>query len=176
MAGPEDVDDLERLIAERGTHLLRTAIALAGSRQDGEDLLQAALERLIQRGSKVRGDPEGYLRRTLVNLATDRWRRENARRRTLPLLRVGHPAAQPDLTPGVDLRDALIRALRELPALQRAAVVLRHWEQLSEAETALVLGCSPGTVKSATSRGLRRMREAAGPALRDEIELLEKDS
>ncbi|MDA8321391.1 MAG: SigE family RNA polymerase sigma factor [Actinomycetota bacterium] len=176
MAGPEDADVLERLVAERGTHLLRTAIALAGSRQDGEDLLQAALERLIQRGSKIHGDPEGYLRRTLVNLATDRWRRENARRRRLPLLRVSQRVAEPDLAPDVDLRDALIRALRELPALQRAAVVLRHWEQLSEAETAQLLGCSPGTVKSATSRGLHRMREVAGPALRDEIELLGKDS
>lgn len=176
MAAPEDIDDLERLIAERGAHLLRTAIVLAGGRQDGEDLLQAALERLIQQGGKVHGNPEGYLRRTLVNLATDRWRRQNAWHRKLPLLRVGQRTAEPDLAPAVDLRDALVRALRELPPLQRAAVVLRHWEQLTEAETAQVIGCSPGTVKSATSRGLARMREIAGPWLKDEVELLEKDS
>jgi RNA polymerase sigma factor (sigma-70 family) len=55
----------------------------------------------------------------------------------------------------VDLRDALIRVLRMLPPQQRTVIVLRYWEQLSEAETATVLGCSEGTVKSAASRGLR---------------------
>ena len=78
--------------------------------------------------------------------------------------RRGQRTAEPDLTAAVDLRDALIRALHMLPPQQRAAVVLRHWEQLSEAEAAGVLGCSEGTVKAAASRGLRRMRELAAVA------------
>jgi RNA polymerase sigma factor (sigma-70 family) len=63
----------------------------------------------------------------------------------------------------VDLREALIASLRLLPPQQRAVLVLRYWEQLSYAETAAMLGCSEGTVKSAASRGLKRLREEAGP-------------
>ena len=59
----------------------------------------------------------------------------------------------------VDLRDQLVRLLRQLPPSQRTAIVLRYWEQLTEAETAEVMGCSAGTVKSATSRGLQRLRQ-----------------
>jgi DNA-directed RNA polymerase specialized sigma24 family protein len=66
---------LERLIEERGQQLMRAAIALTGSRADGEDLLQAALERLVRNWRHVDTDPEGYLRRTLYNLAADGWRR-----------------------------------------------------------------------------------------------------
>ncbi len=168
--------DLERLLAERGTHLLRTAVLLAGSRPDGEDLLQAALERVLRQGARIHDSPEAYLRRTLYNLATDRWRREGTRRRGLTLLRGGGSAAAPDQTRDVDLRDALIRALRMLPPRQRAAVVLTHWEQLSGTEAAEILGCSESTVKSATSRGLQRMREIAGPWLGDGLELMESES
>ena len=63
----------------------------------------------------------------------------------------------------VDLRDTLVRLLQQLPPRQRAVVVLRYWEQRTEAETAELLGCTEGTVKSAASRGLRRLRELAGP-------------
>jgi hypothetical protein len=62
----------------------------------------------------------------------------------------------------VDLRDALVRLLVQLPARQRAVLVLRYWEQLTDAEAAAVLGCAEGTVKSARSRGLARLRELAG--------------
>ena len=163
MQEAQDADDVvERLLAERGTQLMRTAVLLAGSRPDGEDLLQAALERLIRQGRRITGDPEGYLRRTLYNLAADGWRRQQTWRRKLPVLGASTPTSAPDLTAAVDLRDALIRALHQLSPQQRAAVVLRYWEQLSEAEAAEVLGCSPGTVKAAASRGLRRMRELTG--------------
>lgn len=67
-----------------------------------------------------------------------------------------------DATGEVDLRDALVRLLWQLPVRQRAVLVLRYWEQLTDAETAAVLGCAEGTVKSAASRGLTRMRELAG--------------
>ena len=176
MRDAHDGGDLERLLAERGTHLLRTAMLLTGSRQDGEDLLQAALERLIRQGRRVSGNQEGYLRRTLYNLAADRWRRERAWHRKLPVIGASQRAAALDSISAVDLRDALIRALHQLPAQQRAAVVLRYWEQLSEAEAASVLGCAEGTVKAAASRGLRRMRELAGPWLGNDFELMEKGS
>jgi DNA-directed RNA polymerase specialized sigma24 family protein len=65
----------------------------------------------------------------------------------------------PDPVTTVDLRDALVRVLRELPPRQRTVVVLRYWEQLTQAETAELLGCSEGTVKSTASRGLARLRE-----------------
>jgi DNA-directed RNA polymerase specialized sigma24 family protein len=62
----EDAGALEHFLAERGPQLMRTAVLLAGGRQDGEDLMQAALERLLRQGRRIQGNPEGYLRRTLV--------------------------------------------------------------------------------------------------------------
>jgi RNA polymerase sigma factor (sigma-70 family) len=64
----------------------------------------------------------------------------------------------------VDLRDVLVRLVQQLPPKQRAVIVLRYWEQRTEAETASLLGCSEGTVRSAAARGLRRLRELAEPA------------
>ena len=76
----------------------------------------------------------------------------------------------------VDLRDALVRLLRQLPPRQRAVIVLRYWEQRTEAETAALLGCSEGTVKSAASRGLRQLRELAGAQANLGFELAEGTS
>ena len=162
MPPDQPVADLEAFLAERGEPLLRTAVLLAGSRDAGEDLLQAALERLLQHWRAVVGDPEGYLRRTLYNLAADGWRRQRAWQRPLRLLRGSTSTAVTDAVAQVDERDALIRLLSQLPPRQRAVIVARYWEQLSEAETAQALGCSPGTVKSAASRGLSRLRELMG--------------
>jgi RNA polymerase sigma-70 factor (sigma-E family) len=148
-------EGLEALVAERGNALLATATLLAGSRPAGEDLLQAALERVLRQWSRVRGDPEGYLRRTLYHLAVDQWRLRRRRREV-------HLAVEPPVVDGaghVQLRRALVQALAQLPPRQRAVLVLRYWEQLGEAETAEVLGCSVGTVKSSASRGLARLRE-----------------
>ena len=162
--------DLERLVADRGEQLLRTAVLLAGSHQDGEDLLQAGLERLLRRGRRIEGSLEGYLRRTLYNLAADGWRRQGAWRRKLPVIGASQPPAEPDVMAAADLREALMRILRMLPPRQRAVIVLRYWEQLSQAETAATLGCSEGAVKSSASRGLQRMRDLASPWLAAEIE------
>jgi RNA polymerase sigma-70 factor (sigma-E family) len=162
-----DPDDgsLERLLGERGHDLMRAAIALTGSSGDGEDLLQAALERLLRNWRRVHSDPEGYLRRTMYNLAADGWRHRRRWRGRLAELRGQAQAAtgSADLDT-VDLRDELARLLYLLPPRQRAVIVLRYWEQRSETETAALLGCSEGTVKSAASRGLRRLRELAAPA------------
>jgi RNA polymerase sigma-70 factor (sigma-E family) len=153
-------EEVERLLAERGDQLMRAAIALAGSSPEGEDLLQAALERLLRHWRRIEGDPEGYLRRTLYNLAADGWRRRGAWLRKLPLVQTGSAVAPSTAAVDtVDLRDALGRALALLPPRQRTVLVLRYWEGLSQAEIAELLGCPEGTVKSATARGLHRLRE-----------------
>jgi RNA polymerase sigma-70 factor (sigma-E family) len=160
MANDRAVAELEKFLAERADRLLRTAVLLTGSREAGQDLLQTALERLLRHWRTLSGDPEGYLRRTLYNLAADGFRRQGRLRLKLQLLRAD-TRPPPDVTAQVDLRDALVRMLVQLPPRQRAVLVLRYWEQLSEAETAAVLGWPEGTVKSAASRGLRRLRELA---------------
>ncbi len=105
--------DLERLVAERGKQLLRTAVLLTGSRQDGEDLLQAGLERLLRQGRRIEGSLEGYLRRTLYNLAADGWRRRGAWRRKLPVVSASHlPVAG--------------RSFRRLPEEPRPAWCCEH--------------------------------------------------
>lgn len=161
-AEPPRIAELEAYLAERGEHLLRTAILLAGGKEAGEDLLQAALERLFRKWRVITGDPESYLRQTLAHLATDRWRRQVRWRVRLGLLQAASTGAVSDGTGHVDDRDQLVRLLLQLPARQRAAIVLRYWEDLSEAETAAVMGCSTGTVKAATSRGMQRLRELSG--------------
>jgi RNA polymerase sigma-70 factor (sigma-E family) len=161
MTADRSAAELERFLAARADHLLRTAVLLAGSREAGEDLLQTAVERLLRRWRRFDGDPEGYLRQTLCNLATDGHRRAGRWRHKERLLRTAQRQA-PDAASEVDLRDALVRLLVQLPARQRAVLVLRYWEQLTDAEAAKVLGCPEGSVKSAGSRGLARMRELAG--------------
>jgi RNA polymerase sigma-70 factor (sigma-E family) len=160
MAHDRAAGELERFLAERADPLMRTAVLLTGTREAGQDLLQTALERLLRHWRTLDGDPEAYLRRTLYNLAADGFRRQGRLQRKLRLLRAGTPPP-PDPTAQVDLRDALVRLLHQLPPQQRAVLVLRYWEQLTEAETAAALGWPEGTVKSATSRGLRRLRELA---------------
>ena len=161
MAKERAVQEVERLLAESGDGLMRTAVLLTGSREAGQDLLQAGLERLLRHWGSLTGDPEAYLRRTLANLAADGFRRRGRLQRKLRLIRAATPGASTDMTAEVDLRDALVRLLVQLPPRQRAVLVLRYWEQLTEAETAAVLGCPEGTVKSAASRGLHRLRELA---------------
>ncbi|MET7749668.1 SigE family RNA polymerase sigma factor [Micromonospora sp. NPDC005367] len=165
MRRKERFEGLDVLVAERGHALLATAVLLTGSRVAGEDLVQAALERLMRNWNRVHGDREGYLRRTLYHLAVDRWR---LRRRRPEVLAEVEPPSQPDGTDALHVRQALIQALAELPPRQRAVLTLRYWEQLSEAEAADLLGCSVGTVKSSASRGLARLRElTAGWVLED---------
>ena len=147
MAADRSTAELERFLADRADHLLRTAVLLTCSRDAGEDLLQTAFELLLRRWRRFDGDPEGYLRRTLCNLATDGYRRAGRLRQKEHLLRTW-PTQSQDATGEVDLRDALVRLLVQLPVKQRAVLVLRYWEQLTDSETAAVLGCPEGTVAS----------------------------
>ena len=159
MAADRSTAELERFLAERADHLLRTAVLLAGNREAGEDLLQTAVERLLRRWGRIDGDPEGYVRRTLCNLAIDGYRRAGRWRQKERLLRTELRQPQ-DETGDVDLRDALVRLLVQLPARQRAVLVLRYWADLSVAEAAEVLGCSAGTVTSTASRAAARLTQA----------------
>ncbi|MEO3924192.1 SigE family RNA polymerase sigma factor [Micromonosporaceae bacterium B7E4] len=149
-------EGLDTLVAERGDSLLATAVLLTGSRAAAEDLVQAGLERLMRRWNRVQGDKEAYLRRTMYHLAVDQWR---SRKRRPEVLASFEPPGRSDGTDALHLRQALIQALATLPPRQRAVLVLRYWEQYSEAEAAETLGCSVGTVKSTASRGLSRLRE-----------------
>jgi RNA polymerase sigma-70 factor (sigma-E family) len=159
MAADERVAELEEFLAERGRPLLRLAALLGGGPEAGEDLLQAALERILPRWRKFEGDPEAYLRRILYHLAADDWRRQRRWRARLPWLSGPDGGIVADGSVQVEQRDELFRLLLQLTPAQRTTIVLRYWEDLSEAATAELLGCSVGTVKSATSRGLARLRE-----------------
>jgi RNA polymerase sigma-70 factor (sigma-E family) len=153
-------DDLAAFLCARGDELLRTAVLLAPGRDGGEDLLQEALERLLRNRHKVDGDPEGYLRRIMYNRAVDGWR---SRTRRPEVLGLPADAAVADRVSLLDLRLELIQALGQLTPRQRATIVARYWEELSEAETATALGCSVSAVKSAAARGLRALREVITP-------------
>ena len=147
-------------VAARSRHLLQAAHLLTGDRHRAEDLLQTALTRCYLRWGSIEGtDPEGYVRRALVNAHTDWWRRKPWREQPAEQL---PETAGPDEHASYDVRDAVLEALAGLSRRQRAVVVLRYYEGLSEAEIAEVLGCSPGTVKSSASRALARLRTVPG--------------
>jgi RNA polymerase sigma-70 factor (sigma-E family) len=145
----------DAFVRGRSTALLRTAYLLTGDRGHAEDLLQGVLERTARRWSSIAESPEAYVRKALANAATNRWRQ---RRPTEVELLDVHDRAAPDTASAYAVHDALMRALRALPARQRAVLVLRYFDDMSEAETAAALGCSVGTVKSQASRGLDRLR------------------
>jgi RNA polymerase sigma-70 factor (sigma-E family) len=148
-----EIDGFTDFVTVRYTELLRTAYLLTGSPWAAEDLVQTCLLRAMSRWERIE-DPMAYLRRAMANDRTSRWRR--LRRE---LLRAEPPdvaAADPNAT--VADRTVLVAELARLPRRMRAVLVLRYWEDLSEADTAAVLGCSVGSVKSQTSRGLARLR------------------
>ena len=152
-------------VLARSPALLRTAYLLTGSRADAEDLLQTALAKTYLAWDRIREREalEGYVRRVLVNTQTSLWRRRRIPESTYDVL---PEVPGRDRTADLDLHDALWHSLSLLPRRQRAAVVLRYYEDLSEAETARVMGVSIGTVKSTTSRALASLRD--DPALRDD--------
>jgi RNA polymerase sigma-70 factor (sigma-E family) len=165
---PEQEKAFTTFVSARSRHLLQTAYLLTGDRHRAEDLLQTALTRAYLRWDRiVSEDPEGYVRRTLANAHIDWWRRKPWREEPtadLPDL------PGPDQATAYDVREAVLQALAGLSRRQRAVVVLRYYEDLSEAEIAHVLGCSAGTVKSAASRAMAKLREHPGlAAQREEV-------
>ena len=153
-------EEFRLFVAARSPALLRTAYLLVGGDWAlAEDLLQTALTKTYLSWNRIR-DPravEAYARATLATTATSWWRRRWHGERATEVL---PDTAHADRTPLVDEADALWRVVRRLPPMQRAVLVLRFYEDLSEAETARVLEISAGTVKSHTSRGLAALRAA----------------
>lgn len=150
--------------------LLRFAGVLAGDRALAEDVLQEVLLRVHGRWRKISGldRPELYVRKMVVNEFLS-WRR-----RTWRLLPAGagadlDPGLAPDHAPGHAERESLLAELAKLPRRQRAVLVLRYYEGLSDTEIAEALGCAPGTIRGYASRALASLRvEMRMPALTEE--------
>jgi RNA polymerase sigma-70 factor (sigma-E family) len=165
--GGTDERDFHDFVVAQWHPLLRTAYLLTGDWQEAEDLVQSALVRVHRNWHRIerRDAPAVYARRVLVNVAASSWRRRLRLREhsveSLPDL----PA--PDAFGRSDDRDVLRRACLELPPRMRAVLVLRYFEDLSEAETAATLGISLGAVKSQTSRALGRLRTVLDPPVTD---------
>jgi RNA polymerase sigma-70 factor (sigma-E family) len=169
MRGRDADMSFEDFVRARSSALLRTAILLTGqNRAEAEDLLQTALERAYRHWARICAteEPERYVRRILANASTDRWRRLARRPEDFAAVPYGEPAV-PDSSAEIANRDYLLRALATLPPRQRAVLVLRYFDDLSEGETAQLLGCSLGTVKSHAARALARLRDSVGPLRRD---------
>ena len=156
--------DFDQFAAAHVDDLLRTAYLIVWDEGEAEDIVQECLLKLASRWPRVRRmeQPRAYARRILVNQALDGARGRSRRRSEL------EPGAAAsvisvDPLPALDARAELLQALGNLPARQRAVLVLRYFNDLTEAQVAEVLGCSPGTVKSSASRGLARLREALQP-------------
>ena len=155
-----DDADFTAFVAGASRRLLRSAYLITGDVGAAEDLLQTALERAYRRWSYCRrqGTPEAYVRRIIVNAATDGWRREQVLR-NVRLSDAQVPALDDARLESLPVREALMARLRELPVGQRAVLVLRYFDDLTEAETARTLGCSVGTVKSQHARAMARLRQ-----------------
>jgi RNA polymerase sigma-70 factor (sigma-E family) len=154
-------EDFAAFVAARYAGLLRTAYLLTGDHHDAEDLLQQSLVKAVGAWKRIEGDPEPYVRTILVRQNVSRWRRR--RWRELP---TESPPETLVSDEGTDARLALHRALGVLAPRQRAVIVLRYYEDLTEAQTAEALGIALGTVKSQTRDALRRLREEV-PGLAD---------
>jgi RNA polymerase sigma-70 factor (sigma-E family) len=149
-----DRSGFDEFVATRSQALLRTAYLLTGEHALAEDLLQAALAKSWFAWARIEGPPEPYVRRVLATTYATWWRRKwRAERPTGEL-----PEVPAETGTAVEDRDALWRALATLPRRQRAVVVLRYYEDLSEAETAAALGISRGTVKSQAAKALGALR------------------
>jgi RNA polymerase sigma-70 factor (sigma-E family) len=163
LTNARDDDGFRAFVEQQWAPLTRAAYLLTGDRSGAEDLVQSALEKTHRKWAKVATmqAPAAYVRRTMVNTAIS-WRR---RRRVSEVPLLAHDTTPaPDPYGGVEQRQQIIAALRKLPPKMRAVLVLRYFEDLSEADTADALGCSVGTVKSHASRGLARLREHLHPA------------
>jgi len=154
------VEDFEQWAHARSAALARSAYLLTGDVHLAEDLLQETLTRVAQHWRRVRrqGAPDGYARRVMHHLAIDSWRRRRSRPAEVlgaDTPEISHVDADADRR--VVLRDALAR----LTPRQRVVLSLRFYEDLTEAETAAVLGCSVSTVKSTAREALARLRDRA---------------
>lgn len=154
MSPPDDVDGFEEFVVARRSALHRTAYLLTGDAHDADDLVQVALVKAAARWSRIADHPEPYVRRILARESVTRWRRR--RWRELPHDTVPDREADPVDRDAVEV---LRRALDQLSPRQRAVIVLRYYDDLTERQVAEVLGISVGTVKSHARDGLARLRD-----------------
>ena len=155
----------ETFVAAATEGLFRTAYLMTGEAADAEDLVQDALIRVARHWHRVRSmeHPAAYARRVLVNLALDGAKRRSRERAELKAPEGGQEHSDESAAHALRQVDDLAEfrwALAQVPAGQRAVLVLRYWEDLAVAEVAEILGCSTGTVKSAASRGAARLAVA----------------
>ncbi len=155
-------------MASRWPALVRLGYGLTGDRWLAEDLAQTALASAYAAWWRVRrtDDPDAYVRRVLINASNRRFRRRRV---------AEHPAADGDFPAAAGVvadpagligeRSALLAALAQLPPRQRAVLVLRYWEDLTDSQAAAILGCSASTVRSQAARALAKLRRS--PALAD---------
>ena len=161
-AARDRAEEFAAFVRARTPSLLRTAFLLTGDQHLAEDLVQSALVRTHRAWRRI-GPPdhaEAYTRRAMYHLQVSLWRR----RRVPESLSAAPPEprdAGPDETDRVDVRLALLSALRRLSAAQRSVLILRYFDDCSEAEAAQVLGVRVGTVKSQTNKALSRLRVVA---------------
>jgi RNA polymerase sigma-70 factor (sigma-E family) len=149
-----DRSGFEEFVLARRPALLRTAYLLTGSHADAEDLVQAALISCVPKWKRIADRPEPYVRQVLARESISRWRSRRWREQHVAVV----PERASD-TPDIDGRLALRQALMALPPRQRAVIVLRYYEDVTEKQTAAQLGIAVGTVKSQARDGLARLRE-----------------
>jgi len=149
--------DFREFVRSRGRALLRSAYLLTGNQADAEDLVQSALAKTYQAWDRIedRNALDGYVRRAIVNTHISWWRRRRVDEYPTDEI-PDQPVA--DSSGNSELHDTLRRAINRLPQRMRTAVVLRYFEDMSEAEVADVLGVSQGTVKSTVSRAVAKLR------------------
>jgi RNA polymerase sigma-70 factor (sigma-E family) len=152
-------DEFREFMRDRASPLHQSAYLLCGDWHLAHDLVQDTLVKAYQHWPRIRqvDSPDAYVRRILLNEVRGRWRR---RERAVPVARFpeGREPVAPDAADEIARRAGLLQALLALPLRQRATVVLRYLEGMSERETAEVLGCSEGTVKSQSARALGTLR------------------
>jgi RNA polymerase sigma-70 factor (sigma-E family) len=157
-------------VTERRAALVRTATLLtSGDAHLAEDLVQVALTRLYLAWPRLREEDgaNAYANRILINAFIDETRRPGRRRERAHAV---VPDTQPTTAAEPEDREAVLAALRDIPPRMRAAVVLRHWLGFDVADTASLLRCSEGTVKSQTARGLERLRDRLAAPSHDPAE------
>jgi RNA polymerase sigma-70 factor (sigma-E family) len=159
-----DAAAFAEFVAARSGSLFRTAYLVLGDYQLAQDLVQESLIKMFSVWPRLRDAPnaEGYARRIIVTTSVSWRRRPWFHERPTEVL---PEVAAPDRTDHLGIQEVLWTELLRLPPRQRAAVVLRFCEDLSEAQTAELMRCSVGSVKKHTSLGVARLRQGLGPGL-----------
>jgi RNA polymerase sigma-70 factor (sigma-E family) len=151
-------EEFREFALERSSPLHQSAYLLCGDWHLAHDVVQETLVKAYRHWARVRqaDNPDAYVKRMLINEVRGRWRRRD---KAEPVARFTVEPSVPDAADDIARRERLLQALLELPLQQRMTVVLRYLEDMTQVETAKLLGCSEGTVKSQSSRALAALRK-----------------